>query len=134
MTAGDVDQERGAMVAAITGWPEQQAEYLWNVLSDLDVPEGFRVELIEEEIVVSPPPLGDHEHDVAQVVRQVIRSAARDFDVSGTKGLRTPRGLYIPDVTVVDDGRFRGQRRGCRPQARFWWRRCRRPAQTPTAR
>lgn len=97
------------MVAAITGWAEPNADYLWSLFSELDVPEGIRVELIEGEIVVSPPPFGDHEHDVGDVLEQIVRSAARDFSVSGTKGVQTPRGLYIPDVTVVDRGGFRGQ-------------------------
>lgn len=97
------------MVAAVTGWPRPAADQLWRVFSELDVPEGFRAELIGSEIVVSPPPVGDHEHDVAKLTRQAVRKAAVEVYASGTKGVRTPRGLYIPDAVLVAEDHFRGQ-------------------------
>lgn len=93
------------MVAAITGWPEPDADYLWSLFSELDVPDGIRVELIEGEIVVSPPPFGAHEHDLARFVEQVIRSVTEPVDV-GSIGLFTPGGLFIPDKVIAPKGHF----------------------------
>ncbi|MEU9132088.1 Uma2 family endonuclease [Kitasatospora sp. NPDC048540] len=76
---------------------------------ELDTPAGFKAELIEGEIVVSPPPDGDHEDTVARFARAVARQAADELYVSGGKGLRTPRGRFIPDAAVAPVGHFRAQ-------------------------
>lgn len=76
---------------------------------DLAVPEGYRAELIEGEIVVSPPPDGDHEDIVGELTRQVLRNSTSELYASGTKGLDTPSGRLIPDSTVGPTGLFRGR-------------------------
>lgn len=82
----------------------------------LDTPEGFRAELIDGEIVVTPPPLGDHERCIGKIIRQVIRYSATELECSGNKGLKVP-GIdghpdnhVIPDITVVsvESDPFRG--------------------------
>ncbi|GGV09891.1 hypothetical protein GCM10010495_23700 [Kitasatospora herbaricolor] len=76
---------------------------------ELETPAGFKAELIEGEIVVTPPPDGDHEDVIARFARAVARHAAEELYVSGGKGLITPNGRFIPDATVAPVGHFRAQ-------------------------
>ncbi|MBB0232577.1 Uma2 family endonuclease, partial [Streptomyces calidiresistens] len=74
----------------------------------LTVPEGFKAELIEGRIVVTPPPDGDHEDIISTVIRQVLTHSSREMDVSGHKGLLlsradagTPGHRFVPDATFA---------------------------------
>ncbi|MFJ8043208.1 Uma2 family endonuclease [Kitasatospora sp. NPDC096147] len=75
----------------------------------LDTPEGFKAELIEGEIIVTPPPDGDHEGAIGRIVTQVIRRYPGDITVAGNKGLIVPGDRYIPGVTFAEEGAFDGQ-------------------------
>ncbi|MEU6234700.1 Uma2 family endonuclease [Kitasatospora sp. NPDC047058] len=88
--------------------PLDQDEVLQAFL-ELDTPPGFKAELIEGEIVVTPPPDGDHEDAVARFARAVALESAEELYVSGGKGLITPRGRFVPDATVAPVGHFRAQ-------------------------
>ncbi|WP_199747682.1 Uma2 family endonuclease [Actinomadura sp. WAC 06369] len=73
----------------------------------LKTPEGYRAELIDGEIVVTPPPGGPHEEWIAEITWQLARHSAAKFHCSGNKGLIIPGGpgqrenRVIPDGTVV---------------------------------
>ncbi|MFJ6747751.1 Uma2 family endonuclease [Streptomyces sp. NPDC091266] len=73
----------------------------------LETPTGFRAELIEGEIVVTPPPDGDHEDYLSTVNRQVLRESATDMEWSGHKGLvlsstgGLPTDHVVPDATIA---------------------------------
>ncbi|WP_406211040.1 Uma2 family endonuclease [Kitasatospora sp. NBC_01560] len=73
---------------------------------ELDTPPGFKAELIEGEIVVTPPPDGSHETAFSLLSKQFFRKAAIDLDLSGNKGLITPTGRFVPDGTVSPVGHF----------------------------
>ncbi|WP_406296113.1 Uma2 family endonuclease [Embleya sp. NBC_00888] len=85
--------------------PAQEDVVLDGFLA-LDTPLGFRAELIEGEIVVTPPPMGDHERIVSAVVRQIIGGSAAAMDFSGGKGLVVAGHAELPSNHVIPDGTF----------------------------
>ncbi|MEW2397071.1 Uma2 family endonuclease [Streptomyces sp. NPDC046862] len=94
-------------MTAMAHEPLTQEEVLLEGFLALDTPEGFRAELIEGEIVVAPPPDGEHERYISRIVRQVIKRSRTDMDFSGNKGLKLrsgeagPKNHAIPDVTLA---------------------------------
>ncbi|MDQ1011129.1 Uma2 family endonuclease [Streptomyces sp. V4I23] len=83
-----------------------QADFLLEGFLALETPEGFRAQLIEGEIVVTPPPNGDHEHCISEIVRQVYRRSLTDMDFSGHKGLTLEEVPGRPRDHVIPDGTF----------------------------
>jgi Uma2 family endonuclease len=74
-------------------------------------PLGWRVELIEGEICVTPPANGEHEGIVSRLNRQIIRKDPDDFLFTYTGiGLNVPgaskTGHVVPDLVVAPDGCF----------------------------
>jgi Uma2 family endonuclease len=76
---------------------------------DADLRPGYRAELINGEIIVNPPPNGNHESVFARINRQIVLKSTVEVDISGGRGIRTPFGLYIPDMTVAEVGAFAGE-------------------------
>ncbi|ACU76944.1 conserved hypothetical protein [Catenulispora acidiphila DSM 44928] len=75
---------------------------------DAELHPNYRAELIAGRIVVSPPPPGSHAEVLAKVTKQLIRDAAVDTEISGHRGLETPFGNFIADLTVAEPGSFAG--------------------------
>ncbi len=93
-------------MTAMAHEPLTQAEVLLEGFLALDTPEGFRAELIEGEIVVTPPPDGDHEDYINVVLKQVLRKSRTDMDYSGNKGLKLRSGGACPKNHAIPDGTF----------------------------
>jgi Uma2 family endonuclease len=99
----------------MTREPEAPVDPVLEYFLSLDTPEGYRAELIDGEIVVTPPPNGNHEHCISRIVEQVFASSATRMDFGGHKGLIVPGtataipGHLIPDLTFTprDKGLFR---------------------------
>lgn len=100
-------------MTVMTREPEAPDPTLDYFLS-LDTPEGYRAELIDGEIVLTPPPNGNHEHCISRIVEQVFAGSATRMDFGGHKGLIVPDstglGHFIPDLTFAprDLDLFRG--------------------------
>lgn len=86
--------------------PLTQADVLLEGFLALDTPEGFRAELIEGEIVVTPPPDGDHEDYIELIVSQVYRQSRTDMQFSGNKGLKLKSAPDSSRDHVIPDGTF----------------------------
>lgn len=93
-------------MTAMAHEPLTQAEVLLEGFLALDTPEGFRAELIEGEIVVTPPPDGDHEDYIGLIVDQVARRARTRMQFSGNKGLKLRSGGGCPKNHAIPDGTF----------------------------
>ncbi|QMU72388.1 Uma2 family endonuclease [Streptacidiphilus sp. P02-A3a] len=78
-----------------------EPEGLLEAFLALETPEGFKAELIEGEIIVTPSPDGKHERLISLVNRQIYSLGPADLEIAGTKGLIVPDGRFIPDATYV---------------------------------
>lgn len=74
--------------------------YQWQ---ELDVPEGWRAEIVEERIVMTPPPDNAHNLIADRVHKSLVRSMPDDWAVFQTAGASVPlrKNLFIPDLMVV---------------------------------
>lgn len=70
---------------------------------DADLPEGYRVELVDGEVLVSPPPGDDHQA-FGDVLAGHLRAALpKRYRALTTPGVWGPDGSWvIPDPEVVD--------------------------------
>jgi Uma2 family endonuclease len=107
-------------MSAMAHEPLTQEEVLLEGFLALGTPEGFRAELIEGDIVVTPPPDGEHEDYISAIVRQVIRKSVADMDFSGNKGLKVPRGGLCVRNHVIPDGTFAPREQRLFREAESW--------------
>jgi len=93
-------------MTAMAHEPLPQDDDLLEWFLALETPEGYRAEFIEGEIVVTPPPDGDHEDYIGLIVSQVIRKSQVDMQFSGNKGLRLEKADGHSKDRVIPDGTF----------------------------
>ncbi|GLW50699.1 hypothetical protein Stsp02_63600 [Streptomyces sp. NBRC 14336] len=93
-------------MTAVVHEPLTQDEILLEGFLALGTPEGFRAELIEGEIVVTPPPDGDHEDYIGLIVDEVISKSRTRMQFAGNKGLVLGSAGSSPKDRVIPDGTF----------------------------
>lgn len=97
-------------MTAMAQEPTTQEEVLLEGFLALRVPEVFRAELIEGEIVLTCAPDGDHEDYIGLIVSQVIRNSQEDMQFSGNKGLLLTNASSGLKNRVIPGGVFAPQR------------------------
>ncbi|MDT0309749.1 Uma2 family endonuclease [Streptomyces sp. DSM 44917] len=94
------------VMAAETPLPVQEDDLLEEAFRALETPEGLQAELIEGDVVVTPPPSGDHEKHISRLVKLVLKHSSTAMDFSGHKGLLLPRAGGCPRNYVIPDATF----------------------------
>ncbi|MFE4535143.1 Uma2 family endonuclease [Streptomyces scopuliridis] len=94
MTALTVDHE-----------PHQGWDDLVRAWEQTDAPEGYKVEIIEGLITLSPAPANYHNSIAAKVQRRLYNVIPEDWNIYQTQAIAIPSrlGLYIPDLLVAPD-------------------------------
>ncbi|MEV7115621.1 Uma2 family endonuclease [Streptomyces anulatus] len=78
-------------------------DYLLQTWRELDVPEGWRAEIDEGQIVLVPPPHAHHNGIAEAVQRRLYRGLPEGLGIYQTLGVHVaPLGkLYVPDLVVM---------------------------------
>ncbi|MEE1791489.1 Uma2 family endonuclease [Streptomyces sp. BE308] len=78
-------------------------DYLLQTWRELDVPEGWRAEIDEGQIVLVPPPHAHHNGIAAKVQRRLYTTLPEELDVYQTLGVHVAPldKLYVPDLVVM---------------------------------
>src|SRR5882757_1893190 len=78
-------------------------ETLLRAWSELDVPEGWRAEIFDGGIHLSPAPDNDHNIIAARILRALSRELPDDWYLFQTSGATIERikRLHIPDLLVI---------------------------------
>ncbi|MFE7043085.1 Uma2 family endonuclease [Streptomyces atratus] len=95
MTAAMVENDR-----ASEGRPW---DYLLQTWRELDVPEGWRAEIDEGQIVLVPPPHAHHNGIAAKVQRRLYGKLPEELEIYQTLGIHVAPldKLYVPDLVVM---------------------------------
>ena len=92
-----------AMVESDQGSEGRPWDYLLRTWQELDVPEGWRAEIDEGQIVLVPPPHAHH-NGIAEVVQRVLyRGLPDELGIYQTLGVHVAPldKLYVPDLVVM---------------------------------
>ena len=85
--------------AALPDDPRKLAEVRRDLHDQLDPPEGYRVEIVEGEIVVSPSPIGKHALIIADIKRAAASSLRPGLELVERVTLEEPElSRYEPDL------------------------------------
>lgn len=69
--------------------------------------DGWRYELVDGSLIVSPPPVTDHQRALARVLRLLDRAVPDGFEVVPDAGLELDDAtILVPDVVVVRSDAF----------------------------
>jgi Uma2 family endonuclease len=77
----------------------------------LELPEGYRAEIVGGQISVAPSPFGMHAYIVAKIRRAATAALPADHDLYENVTLEEPDGdRYIPDLALLPDALMRTRR------------------------
>ena len=93
-------------MTVMTREPAKPTEFLLADFLAFDPPEGYRAELIDGEIVVTPPPDGKHGSDIYRLLSQFIRHSSTPMEFSPQTGLIVPSRGAPHGGRVIPDGVF----------------------------
>ncbi|MYW10115.1 Uma2 family endonuclease [Streptomyces sp. SID2563] len=81
----------------------RQWDYLLRTWQELDVPEGWRAEIDEGQIVLVPPPHAHHNGIAERVQRRLYANLPDELGVYQTLGVHVAPldKLYVPDLVVM---------------------------------
>ncbi|OKJ78595.1 Uma2 family endonuclease [Streptomyces sp. CB02460] len=81
----------------------RQWDYLLRTWQELDVPEGWRAEIDEGQIVLVPPPHAHHNGIAEKVQRRLYVNLPDELGVYQTLGVHVAPldKLYVPDLVVM---------------------------------
>ena len=82
------------------------AEFMLADFLNLDTPEGYRAELIDREIVVTPPPDGNHGRAIWGILQQISRNSSTSMDYSPESSLIVPSRKGPDEGRLIPDGVF----------------------------
>ncbi|MBK0865681.1 Uma2 family endonuclease [Saccharopolyspora sp. HNM0986] len=87
-------------VSAAPALQDSSWDELVEVFEHLDPPEGWRAEIIDGRIVMSPPPAPKHNLIADSVQRSIYPALPRDIVLFQTAGVSAPPfpGQYVPDL------------------------------------
>ncbi|MDF6063921.1 Uma2 family endonuclease [Streptomyces sp. NPDC049952] len=92
-----------AMVESDQGSEGRPWDYLLRTWQELDVPEGWRAEIDEGQIVLVPPPHAHHNGIAAKVQRRLYTNLPEELEIYQTLGVHVAPldKLYVPDLVVM---------------------------------
>ncbi|MFF2900016.1 Uma2 family endonuclease [Streptomyces sp. NPDC057966] len=78
-------------------------DYLLQTWRELDVPEGWRAEIDEGQILLVPPPHAHHNGIAAKVQRRLYRNLPDELEIYQTLGVHVAPldRLYVPDLVIM---------------------------------
>lgn len=96
-----------------TTTPYGEWEALLAAWQEMDVPEGWRAEIVGEGISVAPPPDNEHNSIADLVHRALARVVPDDIGLYQTLGVSIPLRLklFIPDLVAISQSDVRSRPR-----------------------
>jgi Uma2 family endonuclease len=90
---------------ALNDWPT-----FLTAWQELDAPAGWRAEIVEYGINLTPPPGNNHNRIAERVHRALMRITPDEWGLYQKLGVSIPlrAKLFIPDLVVVPDAAFDG--------------------------
>jgi Uma2 family endonuclease len=87
---------------------EGSEDDILDVAARLDVPEGYRVQVIDGRIIVTPPPDGRHALALTSLMTVLLAAGVRERGHHVLQGVGLylrpgKKGFAIPDLAVVDE-------------------------------
>lgn len=99
-------------MTAAPALPELAWEELVQYWQSLDRPnKAWRAEIIEESVVMTPPPGMGHKIIASRLNRALVQRVPEEWEIFQTAGVSVPvrRGLFMPDLVVVPGGSLPGE-------------------------